>query len=133
MPWISDPLYDDAKAVIVSGPGEKLSRLEDLSGRQVYYFSNTIPYENLRRLSEHLQHDGKPPIRMTPAPPDLQVGDLLEMVNAGLVPMTVAEDKVAQYWAKVLPNLRIQSDIVVAASPMARAVQENTPRTRSRI
>ena len=119
----TDPLYDDARAVIVSGPGEQLSRLEDLSGREVYYFSNTTPYENLRRLSEDLQRDGKPPIHLTPAAPDLQVEDLLEMVNAGLVPMTVAEDKVAQYWAKVLPNLKIQSHIAVAASPLAWAVQ----------
>ena len=127
----TDPLYDDAKAVIVSGPGEQLSRLEDLSGREVYYFSNTIPYENLRRLSADLQRDGKPPIHLTPAAPDLQVEDLLEMVNAGLVPMTVAEDKVAQYWAKVLPNLKIQSHVVVAASPLAWAVQQNTPQFQS--
>ena len=32
----TDPLYDNARAVIVSGPGEQLSRLEDLSGREVY-------------------------------------------------------------------------------------------------
>jgi membrane-bound lytic murein transglycosylase MltF len=127
----TDPLYDDAKAVIVSGPGERSSRLEDLSGRGVYYFRNTIPYDNLRRLSEDLQHDGKPPIYLTPAAPDLQAEDLLEMVNAGLVPMTVAEDKVAQYWARVLPSLKIHSDIVVAASPMAWAVQQKTPQLKS--
>ena len=127
----TDPLYDDAKAVIVSGPGEQLSRLEDLSGREVYYFSDTILYDKLRRLSQDLQHEGKPPIHLTPAAPDLQVEDLLEMVNAGLVPMTVAEDKVAQYWAKVLPNLKIHSEIVVAASPLAWAVQPNTPQLKS--
>jgi hypothetical protein len=38
----TDPLYEGAKAVIVSGPGEQLSGLEDLSGREVYYFQNTI-------------------------------------------------------------------------------------------
>ena len=127
----TDPLYDDAKAVIVSGTGEQLSGPEDLSGREVYYFDNTIPYENLRRLSEELQRGGKPPIHLIPAAPDLQMEDLLEMVNAGLVPMTVAEDKVAQYWAKVLPNLKIQSHIVVAASPLAWAVQQNTPQLKS--
>jgi membrane-bound lytic murein transglycosylase MltF len=127
----TDPIYDNAKAVIVSGPGEQLSRLEDLSGREVYYFRNTIPYEKLRRLSEDLHRDGKPPIQLIPAAADLQLDDLLEMVNAGLVPMTVAEDKVAQYWAQVLPNLKIHSDIVVAESPLAWAVQQNTPQLKS--
>ncbi len=127
----TDPIYDDAKAIIVSGPGEQSPRLEGLSGREVYYFSHTISYDNLRRLSGDLRRDGKPPIHLTPAAPDLQMEDLLEMVNAGLVPMTVAEDKVAQYWAKVLPNLKIQSQLVVAASPLAWAVQQNTPQLES--
>ena len=127
----TDPVYADAKAVIVSGPGEQLSRLEDLSGREVYYFQNTILYEKLRRLSADLQRDGKPPIHLLPAAADLQLDDLLEMVNAGLVHITVAEGKVAQYWAKVLPNLKVHSDIVVAESPLAWAVQQNTPQLKS--
>ena len=129
----TDPLYDDARAVIVSGPGEQLSRLEDLSGRNVYYFSNTIPFETLRRLSEDLQRDRKPPIHLTAAAPDLQIEDVLEMVNAGLVPMTVAEDKIAQYWARVLPRLKIHSQMVVAASPLAWSVQQKTPQLKSAV
>jgi membrane-bound lytic murein transglycosylase MltF len=127
----TDPLYEDAKAVIVTGPADHVSKLEDLSGREVYYFQNTILYEKLQRFSADLQRDGKPPIRLIPAAADLQLDDLLEMVNAGLVPMTVAEDKVAQYWARVLPNLRVHSDIVVAESPLAWAVQQNTPQLKS--
>ena len=127
----SDPLYDKARAVIVSGPGNQVSRLADLSGREVFYFRNTILYEKLGRLGEDLQRDGKPGIRLTAAPADLQLDDLLEMVNAGLVPMTVAEDKIAQYWAKLLPNLNVHSDIVVAESPLAWAVQQNTPQLKS--
>ena len=43
--------------------------------------------------------------------------DVLEMANADLVPMTVAEDKVAQYWAEVLRDLQ---------SYRARCLQANT-------
>jgi membrane-bound lytic murein transglycosylase MltF len=127
----TDPLYDDARAVIVSGPGEQLSRVEDLSGREVYYFSNTTVYENLRRLSADVQREGKPAIRLAAAAPDLRIEDLFEMVNAGLVPMTVGEDKVAQYWAQVLPNLKVHSNLAVAESPLAWAVQPNTPQLKS--
>jgi membrane-bound lytic murein transglycosylase MltF len=129
----TDPILDDARAVIVSGPGIQLSRLEDLSGREVYYFRNTILFEKLASLSEDLQRAGKPPIHLLAAPADLQLDDLLEMVNAGLVPITVAEDKVAQYWAQVLPNLNVHSDIVVSQSPLAWAVQQDTPQLKSMI
>jgi membrane-bound lytic murein transglycosylase MltF len=47
------------------------------------------------------------------------------------VPMTVAEDKVAQYWVEVLPNLKIQSHIVVAETPLAWSVQQNLPQLKS--
>jgi membrane-bound lytic murein transglycosylase MltF len=127
----TDPIFDKTKEVIVSGPGEQLSSLEDLSGREVYYFKNTIPYEKLRTLSERLRQDGKPPIRLTSAAEDLQTDDLLEMVNAGLVPMTIAEDRVAQYWAQVLPNLKVHSDITVTEAPVAWVVQHDTPQLTS--
>ncbi len=127
----TDPLYDNARAVIVSGPETQLSSLRDLSGREVYYFRNTILYDKLSRLSEDLQRGGKPPIRLTPAAADLQLDDLLEMVNGGLVPMTVAENQVAVYWAKVLPNLRVHSGVVVSEKPLAWVVQQNTPQLKS--
>jgi membrane-bound lytic murein transglycosylase MltF len=127
----TDPLFDNARAVIVSGPDTHLSRLDDLSGREVYYFRNTTLFDKLSRLSEDLKRDGKPPIRLTDAPVDLQLDDLLEMVNAAFVPMTVAQDKVAQYWAKVLSSLKVHSDIVVSESPLAWVVQQNTPQLRS--
>src|SRR5262249_16084382 len=97
------------------------------------YFRNTILYDKLSRLSEGLQRDGKRPIRLTQAAADLQLDELLEMVNAGLVPMTMAEDKVAVYWAKVLPNLNVHSDIMVVESPLAGAVQQDSPQLKAMI
>jgi membrane-bound lytic murein transglycosylase MltF len=129
----SDAFYDKAKGIIVSGPGvPPLSRLEDLSGREVYYFKNTIPYEKLTALSETFKKEGRAPIALIPADETLQSDDLIEMVNAGLVPMTVAEDRIAQFWSKVFPKLELNENAVVAEGSRAWALQKNRPQLMRR-
>ncbi len=59
---------------------------------------------------------------------NLSVDDVLEMVNVGLVPMTVAEVNVAQIWNKVFTDLRVHPDIVVAHAPLAWALRKDTPK-----
>jgi hypothetical protein len=87
----TDPLYGHAKAIIVGGPGAPpVSQLDDLAGKEVYYYANTVPYEKLTELNESLEKRGKPPIKLMAADADLRDEDLLEMVNAGLVQLTVA-------------------------------------------
>jgi membrane-bound lytic murein transglycosylase MltF len=130
----SDPLLDKAKNIIVSGPGApRISSLEDLAGKEIYYFKNTVPYEKLRELSETFQREGKAPIELTPADEDLQPEDVLEMVNAGLVSMTVSEDKLLQFWAKVLPHLQPHPNMIVTEGPLSWAMQNNTPQLKSMV
>ena len=87
----------------------------------------------MSQISEGFKKEGKQPIQLTPADPDLQADDLLEMVNAGLVPMTVAEDNLAKVFAKVLPNLVIHSDLVVAEGPACWAIQKDTPQLKAAV
>jgi len=124
----SQPFYDEAKGIIIGGPASpQILRLEDLSGKEVYYFKNTVPFEKLSQLSESFKAAGKPPIKLTPADESLQSDDLLEMANAGLIPLTVAEDKVGKFWAKIFPKLQLHEDVVVAKGSLSWAVQKNTP------
>jgi len=128
----SDPLYDKAKGIIVSGPGAPpLSRLEDLAGKEVYYYKNTVPYERLTQLSEKFTKEGKEPIKLRASDENLLDDDLMEMVNAGLVPMTVAEDKIAQFWAKLFPDLKLHEDIVLGEGSLAWAMPKNTPQLKA--
>jgi membrane-bound lytic murein transglycosylase MltF len=128
----SDPIYDDAKAIIVSGPNAPpVDQLVDLAGKEIYFFKTAIPFEKLAQISENFRKQGKPPIKLTPADENLLDDDVLEMVNAGLVPMTVAEDKLAQHWVKVLPRLQLHRKIVVAEGPLVWAIQKNTPQFKT--
>ena len=64
----------------------------------------TVAYASLQQLSALLQQQGKPPIKVRAADKNLYVEDLLEMVDAGLIPATVAGSRKAEFWSKVLPQ-----------------------------
>jgi membrane-bound lytic murein transglycosylase MltF len=128
----SDPFYNDAKMIIATGPGAPpISRLEDLAGKEIYCTSNTAAYKKLQDLSETFEAEGRAPIDLTPANHDLENGDLMEMANAGLVPITVGADRLVRFWAKVLPHLEMHSNIVIDAEKLGWAMQKNTPQLKS--
>jgi len=70
--------------------------------------------ERLRQLNERLESAGRPPVRIEPADEQLEVGDLLEMVAAGLIPATAADSFMAELWKQVFPEL-----VVSEAAPLA--------------
>ena len=53
------------------------------------------------RLNASLAKAGKPPVKVVAADEQLEDEDLLEMVNAGLMPATIVDDYLATFWAQV--------------------------------
>lgn len=108
------PVYSNVKQVIVTGPkAPPVATLEDLSGKEVYVNPLTVYDENLQLLSKSFEKEGRPPIVIKAADPNLTDEDLLEMVNAGLIPATVTISLRAEFWSKVLPGLKTHPDMVL--------------------
>jgi membrane-bound lytic murein transglycosylase MltF len=108
------PIYSNVKQVIVTGPkAPAIASLEELSGKEVYVNPLTDYFENLKQVSDSFQKAGKPPILVRSADTNLTDEDLLEMVNAGLLPVTVTINVRASFWSKVLPHLMVHSNIVL--------------------
>jgi membrane-bound lytic murein transglycosylase MltF len=126
------PIHPNVKQVIVTGPKlSQITTLEDLSGKEVYANPLTVYYENLQRLSESLQKAGKPPILVKAADPNLNDEDMLEMVNAGLIPATVTINVRANFWAQILAHLTVHQDIVVKEEgQLAWATRKDSPHLR---
>ena len=108
----SAPLENDLKQIIVTGPNfGTVSSLEDLGGKEVYVNPLTVNYQNLQRANETLQKAGKPTIVIKAADKNLLDDDLLQMVNAGLLPATATTDSRAALWSQVLPHLTVHPDL----------------------
>jgi len=126
------PIHPNVKQVIVTGPkSSQIATLEDLSGKEVYVNPLTVYYESLQRLSESLQKAGKSPILVKAADPNLNDEDMLEMVNAGLIPATVTINVRADFWAQIFPHLTVHHDIVVKEEgQLAWATRKDSPQLR---
>ncbi|HJY88825.1 MAG TPA: lytic transglycosylase F [Candidatus Acidoferrum sp.] len=126
------PIDSNVKQVIVTGPkAPPITNLEDLSGKEVHVNALTVYYESLQRLSKEFQNAGRPPILVKAADPNLTDEDLLEMVNAGLIPATVTINIRAEFWSKVLPHLTLHPDIVLKKEEqLAFATRKDSPELR---
>ena len=126
------PIDSNVKQVIVTGPkAPPITGLEDLSGKEIYVNPLTVYYENLQHLSESLQNAGKPPILVKKADPNLTDEDLLEMVNAGLIPATATINIRAVFWSKVFPHLILHSSIILKEDgQLAWAMRPDSPQLR---
>ena len=92
-------------SIVVTGPGvPPLKSLDDLAGKEVYVRASDVSAKNVDEFNARLAAAGKPPVRIKPAPEVLADEDLLEMVNAGLVPMTVVDDYIAEFWKQIFPE-----------------------------
>jgi len=126
------PIDSNVKQVIVTGPkAPPIANLEDLSGKEVYVNPLTVYGENLQRLSKEFERAGRPPIVVKAADPNLTDEDLLEMVNAGLIPATVTISIRAEFWAKIFTHLDLHPDTVLKEEgQLAFATRKDSPELR---
>lgn len=123
------PIETGVEQVIVTGPkAQPITNLEDLSGKAIYVNPLSVYYENLQNLSQSFQKAGKAPILIKSADPNLTDEDLLEMINAGLIPATVTINIRAEFWSKVLPQLTLHPNIVLKEEgSLAFATRKDSP------
>lgn len=126
------PYYTRAKKVVVTNANTPAPKsLDDLSGQVVWVNPLSVANQGLASLNESLKKAGKPEVAVRVSDQNLTEDDLLEMVNAALIPATVAGNLRSQFWSKVYPNIRVDSDAVVGGEgDLAWAVRKNSPQLK---
>jgi len=128
----SIPTRDNVSEMVVTGPGAPtIASVDDLAGQEVFVRKGSLYQENLVRLSAQLKARGKAPILIDEAPVVLEDDDVLEMVNAGLAPITVVDDFMAEFWSKVFKNITVHPDIAIrTGKSLAVAFRQQNPMLR---
>ncbi len=126
----SVPLETGVKQILVTGRDfGPVASLQDLSGKKVFVNPVTTYYGNLEKVNDSLRKQGKPPILIESADKNLLDEDLMEMVNAGILPATVTITQRAKLWASVFHNITPHPSIVIAnQEDLAWAVRKNNPK-----
>jgi len=126
----SDPLaYEVKEIVVTSKDAPQLHSLDDLSGQEVIVRKSSSYWEHLNALNEKFRSQGKAIVKLRAAPEDLEDEDILEMANAGLVPITVTNAYLPKIWAPFYKDITAHPDIVLDDSGhFGWAMRKNSPK-----
>jgi membrane-bound lytic murein transglycosylase MltF len=106
------PMLRDIDEVIVTGPGAPpIESLDDLAEQDADFESRGLKAPDIHLADEILEAE-----------------DLLEMVNSGMINMTVMDDYKAEFWATVFPNIVVRDDLVInEGGSIAWAIRKDNP------
>jgi membrane-bound lytic murein transglycosylase MltF len=131
----SDPTIRNVSEIVVTGPGsEPIATAEDLSGKEVYVRKSSSYYESLEKLNAELAKAGKKPVKVRFAPEELETEDILEMVNAGLVKITIADDHLAEFWSKIFKKMVLNRNAAVrTGGNIGVMIRPNSPQLKAEL
>jgi membrane-bound lytic murein transglycosylase MltF len=109
-----------------------LTSIDDLSGKSVFVRKGSSYYASLQDLNARLQKQGRPAVDVKLASESLEDDDILEMVNAGLVPATVVDGYLADFWKQVFKELTVHDTLTLrTGGTLAVAFRKNSPKLAS--
>jgi len=125
----STPYRSNVNEIVVTAPGvPAIKSPEDLSGREVFVRRSSSYAESLRALNQQLARDGRPPVVILDAAEVLEDDDILEMVNAGLVDITVVDDYLAEFWSQILTDMQLAKTATLRPdADLSLAFRKNSP------
>jgi membrane-bound lytic murein transglycosylase MltF len=122
------PFVTNVREIVVTSASQApVATADDLSGRPVHVRKSSSYYQSLTELNHRLAAQGKAPVEIVAVPEALETEDLLEMANADLIPITIADDYLAEFWAMVFDGMRLQPAAVNAGRQLAWAVRKDAP------
>lgn len=111
----TDPVATGIREIVVSGPAaEPLKTLIDLAGREIYVRESSSYHQSLLELNRQFEGNDLEPVKIILVDEFLEDSDLLEMVNAGLLPMIIVDSHKAAFWRTVFHDITIHDDIPVS-------------------
>jgi membrane-bound lytic murein transglycosylase MltF len=131
----SSPVYANVSELVVSGPtSPAVSSVEDLAGQEVFVRKSSSYYESLVVLNQRFAAEHRPAVRIKEAPETLEDEDLIEMVNAGLMPLTVVDKHVADFWKQIFPNITVHDGVAVrTGGDIAWAIRKGSPQLKAAV
>lgn len=123
------PLLKDVDEVVVTGNSAgDIRTLDDLAGREIHVRQSSSYFEHLTRLAQDMEDAGLAPPAIVAVDELLESEDILDLVNAGMIEMTILDDYKAEFWSGVFPDIEVRKDLVVhEGGTIAWAVRKDSP------
>jgi membrane-bound lytic murein transglycosylase MltF len=126
----SDPFYSGVKELIVTGPAAPpVASLEDLSATEIHLRPSSSYFEHLAALNQTRKAKGEVELPVEEVDERLEDYDLLDMVNAGLIPTVIVDSHKAALWAQIFKNITVHEDLAIQSdTQIAWAMRKDSPK-----
>ena len=126
--FVSGRRWPVNEVLVTNKSVEGINDIYDLAGRSVYVLRGSSYVEHLTKLNEEFASKMLAPFVVVEADANLLSEDIIELVNAGVVEMTVIDDFKAQLWAQIFPNVVVHEDIQISTGGyVGWAIRRNNP------
>jgi len=127
------PMFRNVSEVVVTGPDSPtVSNVDELAGQVVFVRKSSSYYESLMALNLRFASENKPAVVLKEAPEALEDEDLIEMLNAGMIPLIVVDKHKADFWKKVFPAITVHDDIALrTGGEVAWALRKGSPQLQA--
>jgi len=128
----SNPRQSGVDEILVTCPGApEISTLDDLSGKTIFVRESSSYFESLKNINSRFEKQGKKQIHIQPANELLEDEDILEMMNACMIPITIIDSHKAECWMEIFEKLTFHFDITVRqGGQIAWAIRKNSPKLK---
>jgi membrane-bound lytic murein transglycosylase MltF len=125
----TNPVSKGINEILVTGPSApEVKVLDDLAGQVITVRQSSSYRASLDMLNERFAEEGKPQIVLRDASELMEDEDLLEMVDAGMLPWVVIDNYKARLWDDVFESLVIREDLVFrTGGKIGFAVRKDSP------
>lgn len=129
----SDPMLTGVDEILVTSKQHApLKAVEDLSGKTVHVRKSSSYYEHLQQVNAGLIKREFKPINIIVIDDNLEDEDVLEMIDAGMLPGTIVDKHKAEFWAKIFENLTLHTHVVVhGGGEIGWVVRKNNPQLKA--
>ena len=131
----SNPGLSGIEEILVTAAGiPEIKTIEDLAGKTVYVRESSSYYESLIQINNRFKKEKTKLILINKLEELLEDEDVLEMMNAGIIPMTVIDSHKADCWSGIFKKLTFCRHIKLRKNgQIAWAVRKNSPQLRNKI
>ncbi|MFO7644396.1 MAG: lytic transglycosylase F [Desulfosarcina sp.] len=129
----SDPFAKRISEILVTHKDRpEVTELSDLAGMEIHVRKSSSYHENLTAFNERLDKAGKNRVSIVAANEHLEDSDLLEMVNAELIPAIIMDEHKGRLWVQVFNNIRLHPAAAVhSGGQIGWAIRKDSPQLKA--
>ena len=125
----TNPVLSNVSQRVIRHPNApNIQQLSDLSGKTVHIRKLSSHHDSLTQLSAQFLEQGKAEINIVLLPDTLEDEDIIDLLAAGVIDISVLDSWIADLWRDAHPELHLKTGISIrTGDTIAWAIRKNSP------